>query len=95
MKKVRTNIGKWFDKQNESWRALTIAKQHQYTLYFFTSYLLLTIGVTFKVGLDMSRSENVMAIEPIENSSFKKKETPAVQPDSLITILKNKFYEGK
>ncbi|MDX6182386.1 nitrogen regulatory IIA protein [Flavobacterium sp. Fl-77] len=95
MKKVRTNISEWFDKQDQRWRALTIAKQHQYTLYFFAGYLLLTIGVIFKVGFDIARSDNDIVIEPIKNPGLKKKESPTALQDSLITILKNKIYEGK
>lgn len=95
MKNVRTNMNKWFDRQDERWQALPVNKQHRYALYFFTWYLLLTIGVIFKVWLDTARSDNDMEIEHIENPVLKKKESPATTQDTLITILKNKIYEGK
>ena len=49
MKKLRANMDRYFDKLDERWQALPVRKQHQYTLYFFVGYLLLTAGVIFKV----------------------------------------------
>lgn len=95
MKNVRTNISDWFDRLDERLKALPVKKQHRYTLCFFTGYLLLTVGVIFKVGLDTARSNNDMEIKHIENPALKKKESPATIQDTLITILKNKIYEGK
>ncbi|TDE29371.1 nitrogen regulatory IIA protein [Flavobacterium ranwuense] len=94
MKNLRTNLNKLFDRLDQRWQALPVKKQHSYTLCFFTGYLLLTIGVIFKVGLDTTRSDNDMVIKHIENPVGKKKESLATQ-DTLITILKNKIYEGK
>ena len=95
MKNLRTNMNEWFDMLDERWQALPVRKQHSYTLCFFTGYLLLTIGVIFKVGLDTTISDNDMVIKHIENPALKKKESPAMIQDTLITILKNKIYEGK
>lgn len=95
MKNVRTNMSEWFDRLDQRWQVLPVRKQHRYTLCFFTGYLLLTIGVIFKVGLDTTRSDNDMVIKHIENPALKKKESPATIQDTLITILKNKIYEGK
>ncbi len=95
MKNLRKNIEKWFDSLDERWEALPIKKQHKYTLYFFTGYLLLTTAVIFKVWLDTVRSDNNMVIEHIENPVIEKKESPAVLHDTLKTILKNKIYERK
>ena len=95
MKNLRTNMSEWFDRLDQRWQVLPARKQHSYTLYFFTGYLLLTIGVIFKVGLDTTRSDNDMVIKHIENPALKKKESPATIQDTLITILKNKIYEGK
>jgi hypothetical protein len=95
MKNLRTNMSEWFDRLDQRWKVLPVRKQHRYTLCFFTGYLLLTIGVIFKVGLDTTRSDNDMVIKHIENPVGKKKESPATIQDTLITILKNKIYEGK
>jgi hypothetical protein len=95
MKNLRTNMSQWFDRLDQRWRALPLTIQHRYTLYFFTGYVLLTVGVIFKVGLDMTKSNNDMEIKHIENPAVKNKESPATIQDTLITILKNKIYEGK
>jgi hypothetical protein len=73
MKKLRTNMGKWFDKMDERWRALPIEKQQKYILYLFVAYLLLTGGVIFKVWYDMGKSNTDMVIDHIENPVLKKK----------------------
>ena len=72
MKKIRANIDSYFDKLDERWRTLPLRKQHQYTLYFFVGYLLLTAGVIFKVWYDTAKSGNDMVIEHIENPVLKK-----------------------
>ena len=72
MKKLRANIDSYFDKLDERWRTLPLRKQHQYTLYFFVGYLLLTAGVIFKVWYDTAKSGNDMVIEHIENPVLKK-----------------------
>jgi len=72
MKKIRANLDSYFDKVDERWRALSMRKQHLYTLYFFISYLLLTAFVICKVWYDTSKSENDMVIEHIENPVLKK-----------------------
>ncbi|MDX6187796.1 nitrogen regulatory IIA protein [Flavobacterium sp. Fl-318] len=95
MKNLRTNMSEWFDRLDKRWQALPVTKQHRYTLYFFTGYVLLTVGVIFKVGLDMAKSNKDMEIKHIENPALKNKESPATIQDTLITILKNKIYEGK
>ncbi len=86
-------MDKWFDKQEKVWLALPLRKQHQYTLFFFTAYLLLTAGVIFKVWYDTTKSNNEMVIEHIENPVLKKNERPARLQDTLSTIFKNKVYE--
>ena len=95
MKKLRANIDRYFDKLEERWQALPVRKQHQYTLYFFVGYLLLTTGVIFKVWYDTSKSGNDMIIEHIENPVLKKNGSPARLQDSVSTILKNQIYERK
>lgn len=67
MKKLRTNIDKWFDKMDKRWRSLPVHKQHKFMLYFFVGYLLLTAGVIFKMWYDMAKSDNRMVIEHIDN----------------------------
>ncbi|WP_430611646.1 nitrogen regulatory IIA protein [Flavobacterium sp. JP2137] len=73
MKKLRANIDSYFDKLDNRFRALPLRKQHQYTLYFFVGYLLLTAAVIFKVWYDTAKSDNDMVIEHIENPVLKKK----------------------
>lgn len=94
MKKLRTTINQYFDKLDNRWRELPVRKQHQYTLYLFLGYLLLTIMVVSKVMYDTSKSKNDMTIEHIESPVLKNK-TPASLQDSISTILKNKMYERK
>ena len=95
MKKLRANLDRYFDNLDERWRALPLRKQHQYTLYFFLGYLLITVAVIGKVMYDTSKSGNDIIIEHIENPVLKKSESPARLQDTLSTILKNKIYERK
>ena len=95
MKKLRAIMDRYFDKLDERWRELPLRKQHQYTLYFFVGYLLLTMAVIGKVMYDTSKSGNDIIIEHIENPVLKKSESPARLQDTLSTILKNKIYERK
>lgn len=82
MKKLRTNIDKWFDKQNEYWQSLPVCKQHQFTLYFFAGYLLLTAFVILKVWYDRTNHDNKMVIEHIDNPALKNG-SPVLQKDTL------------
>ena len=88
-------MDRYFDKLDDRWRALPLRKQHQYTLYFFVGYLLLTTMVIGKVWYDTRKSDNSMVIEHIENPVLKKKEGSARLQDTVSTILKNKIYERK
>ncbi|GAB3422297.1 hypothetical protein [Niabella aquatica] len=94
MKKLRKNMDRYFDKLDDRWRALPVRKQHQYTLYFFVGYLLLTAGVVLKVWYDAGKSDDIV-IEHIENPVLKKRESPAALRDTVSTILKNQIYERK
>lgn len=93
MKNIRTNIDKWYDMLDERWRGLPVGKQHQYTLYFFVGYVLLTTGVIAKVWYDTSKSHSDRIIEHIENPDLKKSKSPVRLQDTVSTILKNKIYE--
>lgn len=95
MKKLRVNMDRYFDKLDERWRALPLRKQHQYTLYFFVGYLLLTVAVIGKVMYDTSKSGNDMVIEHIENPVLRKNGSPARLQDSVSIILKDQIYERK
>ncbi len=75
MKKLKTNMDKWLDKQDKRWQALPIRKQHRYTLYFFAVYLLITAVVIAKILDDAGTSQKGMVIEPIENPALKNLET--------------------
>lgn len=81
-------MDRFFDRLDERWKALTVGRQHQYTLYFFVGYLILTVGVVAKVWYDTRLSKNDMHIEHIENPVLKKNESPAPLRDTLSTILK-------
>ncbi|WP_339679877.1 nitrogen regulatory IIA protein [Cyclobacterium marinum] len=94
MKKLKANMDRYIDRLDERWQALPVRKQHQYTLYFFAGYLLLTVAVIGKVMYDTSKSGNDMVIEHIENPVPKSK-NPARLQDSVSTILKNQIYERK
>lgn len=84
-------MDRYFGKLDNHWQALPMRKQHQYTLYFFLGYLLLTVGATCKVWYDTSKSGNDMVIEHIQNPVLKSKD-PAKLQDSASTTLKNKIY---
>jgi len=88
-------MDKWFEELDKCWQSLPLHRQHRYTLYVFTAYLLLTAGVISKVWYDTARSDNKMTIEHIENPVLKKKENPGKLQDTLHTILKNEIYERK
>lgn len=90
MKNLRINIDKYFNQLDDRWRALTVKKQHQYTLYFFLGYLLLTTLVIAKVWYETRTSKNDLKIEHIENPVLKN--TPKLQ---VSTIKKIKVYERK
>jgi hypothetical protein len=94
MKTIRINIDKWFEKQDKSWRALSVDKQRRYTLCLFLVYLLLTAVVILKVWYDIANSDNRMVIGHIDNPAGKK-ESPVSQLDTLSIILKENFYERK
>jgi hypothetical protein len=94
MKTIRINMDRWFDKQDERWRALPLERQRKYTLYLFAGYVLLTSAVILKVCYYMAKSDNKMVIEHIDNPVLKK-ESPASRKDTLSTILKEKIYERK
>lgn len=80
-------MDRYLDRLDERWRALPLRKQHQYTLYFFVGYLLLTAVVISKVWYDTKKSGNSIIIEHIENPVLKS-ENPARLQDSVSTILK-------
>lgn len=71
MKKLKTNIDKWLDKQDKRWQALPVRKQHRYALYIFAVYLLLTAVVIAKILDGTGASQKGMVIEPIENPALK------------------------
>ena len=95
MEKLRTNMDKWFAKMDERWKALPVGKQHKYTLYFFTGYLLLTAGVIFKVWSDTAKSDNSIVIKHIENPVLKMKDNPTLLQVTLKKKKKNKIYERR
>lgn len=95
MKKLRANMDNYFDKLDERWRLLSLRKQHQYMLYFFVGYLILTIGVVLKVWYDVGKSSRDLIINHIENPIVRKKESAVSLQDSLLKIIKNKKHERR
>lgn len=95
MKKIRADMDRYFEKMDKRWRELPVERQHQYTLYLFAGYLLLTAGVIGKVWYDVSQSHNDMSIEHIDNPILERGEIPAGEQDTVTTILKNQIYERK
>lgn len=93
MKNLRKNMERFYDKLDKRWQSLSVGKQRRYTLYFFVGYLMLSIGVVFKVWYDTNGSKNNLHIEHIENPVLKKREKNTELQDTLATILKNKIYE--
>ena len=84
---------KWFNKLEQRWQSLAVKKQHQYTLCFFMVYLLLTVGVIFKVWYNSGKSDLDITIEPIEKTLLIKKESPAALQDRISKTIKNKTNE--
>jgi hypothetical protein len=95
MKNIRTTIDKWLDSLDKRWDKLPIQKQRQYTLYFFSAYLLLMIVMISKICYDTINTDNSMIIEHILNPVPEKKNNPTQLQDTLQVILKNKTYERK
>lgn len=95
MKNLRAYITRWFEKMDDRWKALPVKKQHLYTLYFFTVYLLLTAVVLYKVTLDTGKSKAGLVISPIENRLLNKNISPSISKDSLTLIVKNKIHERR
>ncbi|ANI89801.1 nitrogen regulatory IIA protein [Arachidicoccus ginsenosidimutans] len=89
MKKVREKVDRYIEKLDGRWQALPLRKQHQYTLYFFLGYLILTAAVICKIWYDTQKNGNDMVIEHIENQVLKKNQNP----DTTSSTLKNKDYE--
>lgn len=94
MQTIRTTIGRWLEKQEKSWQALSPAKQRSCTLCLFLAYLLLTIGVISKLWYDMAEPDNRMVIDPID-SPVRKKESPDSKLDKLSILVKETIYERK
>lgn len=86
-------MDRYFDKFEERWQALPVRKQHQYTIYFFVGYLLLTAGVIGKVVYDTGKSDDEINIRHIKNPILKENESPEKLQDTVSTILKNRIYE--
>ncbi|BDU25198.1 nitrogen regulatory IIA protein [Flavobacterium sp. GSB-24] len=95
MKNIRKDIERWLDNLDKGWDQLSLEKQHQYILYFFTAYLLLTAWIIFKIWYDSRKFHQTIVIEHIENAAFKENESAVYQQDKGSTTLKNKIYERK
>lgn len=80
---------------DDRWKKLPVKKQHLYTLYFFTVYLLLTAVVLYKVAMDTGKSKTGFVISPIENPLLKKKMCSSISKDLLTSIVKNKIHERR
>ena len=78
MKNIRRSIDEWCDKLDSYWMTLTIRKQRQYTLYFFSVYAMLTAGILVKVWYDAQGPSKAITIRHIENPILQK-------TDSIVT----------
>lgn len=95
MKNIRNTIDQWMDSLDQRWEELPIKRQHQYLLYFFIGYLLLTTVVIANVWSDTAGSKNDLDIRHIESTVPLQKKSSAALQDSLKSILKIKIYERK
>lgn len=93
MKDLRTAISNWFDRLDGRWRAMSVKKQHRYTLLLFAGYALLSVSVLLKVCYDVAQSNNEITIEHIQNPIIKQNKSSASPQDSITTILKKQLYE--
>lgn len=88
MKKLRAIIHRYFNRLDRNWQSLTIGKQRQYLLYFFTIYVVLTASVVFKVCYDTTTSKNELLMEYIQHPIPKSPIKAASLQDTLQIILK-------
>lgn len=95
MKELRENLKAWFDKVDTCWQELPLQLQYRYLMCCFLGYLLLTIAVILKVWYDFEKNNHSLAIEHIEKSVVRKKESAISLQDSLLKIIKNKSHERK
>lgn len=82
MKNLRTSINSWFGKLNGQWRAMPVRKQQRYTLLFFWVYALLSIVVLVKVCFDVTKPDNTIEIDHIENSVIRQDKSPVTGKDN-------------
>ena len=92
MKKIKANIKLQISNIDQKFRALPLKKQHQYILYFFIGYLLITAGVICQVWYETSKSKMIYNIKHIENPLLKHQQSHTSLEYRLI-FLKNKIYE--
>lgn len=88
MEKLRTHINRLFEKLNHRWKRLPVKRQHQYTLYFFCGYLLMTIGVTIGICYNAGRQNKPIVTRHIENPVVQHQQGPAAKQDTTSTIQK-------
>jgi hypothetical protein len=95
MKKLRTNIDRWFESLDYRWDQIPEAKQQKIILRFFAVYVILTAAVIINVWQDTSKADNEMNIKYIESPFKGSKGNPSQTKDTLSVMIKNKIYEKK
>lgn len=69
-------MDRYFDKLDERWKSLPLRRQHQYTLYFFIGYLVITAAVVINVFYNTGKSAKDLQIQHIENPVVEKSKSP-------------------
>lgn len=95
MIKLKEVLEDWLAELGLRWKKLPLRKQRAYTLVFLLGYTVLTIAVMLKVCYDVSKSEDTVVIEHIENPTLRKTGPVYAKQDSMEMIFKNKIYERK
>lgn len=92
MEKLKIHLDLYFEKLNRRWKQLPLKRQHQYMLYFFCGYLLMTIAVTIAVCFDIGNSDKGIVGGHIQNPIKPQKIVPGLSQDT-INHSKNKTDE--
>lgn len=93
MKKIRANIDRWLEGLDKSWEQMPLVKQHNFILYFFSGYVMLTAVVIFNVCYTSIQRSSDIEIRHIETPAVIKKET--LQLQDSINNTKKEDYERK
>jgi len=76
------------DQLDKNWETMSIKRQREMILYFFTAYFLLTAILIFNVYRDTAETENSYSSEHMKNLDTSANKSPDQLQDSLKPILK-------